>query len=213
MMDFMDAFVDSSNAARGFAITYDLRALRSPSINMVMRVAEWGGHPEREAKWKELNRACKVVVNAGLRFTMCRGVLTTFFFVCPPIVRTYLLTDPDQPEEEAVVFEAPVPEAGEAPRAPLDGAAVEEQSGPSVAEPSSALHAVGVSAHSALRSSEANEGLPRGWVRQVLATGVAPAPTAPPQPCQLLPAEQSGAEKPSEEKEIDYAFYVSLSVF
>lgn len=111
MMDFMDHFVSSRNAAKGFSITYDLRMLRMPSMSMVTAVAEWGNQPERQEKWERLNTVCKVVVSSGLRYSLCQGVLTSFFFVCPPVCRTFLLTDPDEPEEHAVVFEPPSDES------------------------------------------------------------------------------------------------------
>merc|ERR1719323_572152 len=104
MMDFMDAFVDSENAACGFSITYDLRALHAPSLSMVTRVAEWGGDPVRQEKWERLNHTCKVVVSSGIKYTLCKTMLSTFFFLCPPVCRTFLLTDPDEAEETAVVF-------------------------------------------------------------------------------------------------------------
>lgn len=105
MMGFMDDFVDSSHAANGFCITYDFRNLRMPSMSMVTRVAEWGGEPERQQKWERLNLACKVVVSSGFKFQICKGILSTFFFVCPPVCRTFLLTEPDEGEESAVIFE------------------------------------------------------------------------------------------------------------
>merc|ERR1719321_2055044 len=104
-MAFMDSFVDSANAQNGFSITYDMRQLSVPSMSMVMRVAEWGNEPERQAKWSKLNKACKVVISSGLRFSICKGVLKSFFYVCPPVCRTFLLTDPDEPEATATVFE------------------------------------------------------------------------------------------------------------
>jgi len=107
MMAFMDVFVHSSLAAKGFTMTYDLRNLRTPSMNMVTRVAGWGSEPQRQEIWERLNTACKVVVNAGLRFKLCQGLLSTFFYVCPPVCRTYLLTDPFECEETAVAFDPP----------------------------------------------------------------------------------------------------------
>lgn len=107
IMDFMDNFVDSKNAQKGYAITYDLRRLSVPSMKMVMCVAEWGNQPERQAKWTKLNTACKVVINPGFRFTMAKGVLKSFFYICPPVCRTFLLTDPDEPENTALVFHPP----------------------------------------------------------------------------------------------------------
>lgn len=99
MLGVMDRFTASANARPGFSITYDLRGLRNPSMQMVLAVAEWGTDPQRKETWETLNQACKVVVNPGFRFSACKGVLTTFFFVCPPIVRTFLLTDPDESED------------------------------------------------------------------------------------------------------------------
>lgn len=107
MLSFMDAFVSSSNAAGGFCITYDLRALRMPSLSMLKRVADWGAEPERELVWKKLNQACKIVVSPGIRYTLAKGVLTTFFAMCPPIVRTFLMTELDEPEDNATLFKPP----------------------------------------------------------------------------------------------------------
>lgn len=50
MMDFMDAFTLSSNAQEGFSITYDVRMMRSPSMQMVTTVAEWGAAPVRQKR-------------------------------------------------------------------------------------------------------------------------------------------------------------------
>ena len=113
MMDFMDAFIASPNAAEGFAVTYDLRALRTPSIALLTAVAEWGNKPERQRTWQTLNMACKVVVSSGVRYSLCKGTLTAFFFMCPPVCRTYLLMDPDEPEEKACIFEPPPKEGAD----------------------------------------------------------------------------------------------------
>merc|ERR1719369_2489375 len=100
-MDYMDAFVDGPLAQSGFSISYDLREMSIASMSVVTRIAEWGAQPERKEKWERLNRACRVIVPGGLLYAVCKGVLSTFFFVCPPVVRTLLLTDPDQPESSA----------------------------------------------------------------------------------------------------------------
>lgn len=109
MMEFLDRFVDSEDAASGFSITYDFRMMRMPSMSMVTRIAEWGGEPHRQAKWERLNLACKVVVTSGSRYALCKGILAAFFLVCPPVCPTYLLTDPDEPEESSTVFAPAVP--------------------------------------------------------------------------------------------------------
>jgi len=108
LMEFMDDFVNSANAQQGYSITYDLRSLSIPSMTMVMRVAEWGNEPGRQAKWNRLNTSCKVVVASGFRFSICKGVLKSFFYVCPPVCQTFLLTDPDEPEDTALSFGPPV---------------------------------------------------------------------------------------------------------
>ncbi|CAE6933184.1 unnamed protein product [Symbiodinium microadriaticum] len=105
MMDFMDAFTLSPSAERGFSIMYDMRTLRAPSMQMVTTVAEWGAHPVRQKRWEQLNTSCKVIITAGLRFTLAKGILSTFFLLCPPVTRTYLMYEPDQPLESAVLFE------------------------------------------------------------------------------------------------------------
>merc|ERR1712073_92451 len=64
------------------------------------------GRPSRtQKKWGKLNLACKVVITAGFRFSAAKGILSAFFLLCPPVCRTYLLTDPDEPEESATMFE------------------------------------------------------------------------------------------------------------
>lgn len=74
--------------------------------------------------WEELNHSCKIIITAGLRFTLAKGVLSTFFLMClgcgvhfchlvaavakcrcPPVTKTYLMSDPDQPLDSAVLFE------------------------------------------------------------------------------------------------------------
>merc|ERR1719265_1440047 len=74
---------------------------------MITRVAEWGKVPERKRMWEKLNCACKVVVGAGLMFTMAKPILSTFFYLCPPVSPTFLLTDADEPEENAVCYRPP----------------------------------------------------------------------------------------------------------
>merc|ERR1719359_1842308 len=101
----MDDFVHSPNAQQGFSVTYDLRLLSIPSMNMLMRIADWGNNPYRQDKWVRLNKSCKVVVTAGIRFSMCKAVLKSFFYVCPPVCRTIIATELDQPEEECAVFD------------------------------------------------------------------------------------------------------------
>ena len=32
--------------------------------------------------WERLNHSCKIIITAGLRFTLAKGVLTTFFLMC-----------------------------------------------------------------------------------------------------------------------------------
>merc|ERR1712110_1031194 len=108
MMKFMDEFVDSELAAKGFAITYDLRNLHIPSMSMIRQVAEWGGEPTRKEKWESRNLVCKVVMSSGIRFSLCKGLISAFFLLCPPVCRTFLLTDPDQSDEDATIFEPAV---------------------------------------------------------------------------------------------------------
>jgi hypothetical protein len=107
IMDFMDLFVHCPNAQKGFSVTYDIRQLNVPSMSMIMNVADWGKNPYRQDKWMKLNTSCKVVVSAGIRFSMCKAVLKSFFFVCPPVCRTVLVSELDQPEEEGVIWNAP----------------------------------------------------------------------------------------------------------
>lgn len=129
MLDYIDNWTQTPAAASGFGVTYDLRALPAPSIALLQKLAAWGAHPDREVKWKALNRACKVVINSGVRFTVCRGILNTFFWVCPPIVHTYLLTDPDEPEDTACVFEP-----GPLPGSAVADAAKSAEAAPAVPE-------------------------------------------------------------------------------
>eukprot|EP00913_Durusdinium_trenchii_P019931 g18735.t1 len=53
-------------------------------MQMVTTVAEWGAAPVRQKRWERLNHSCKIIITAGLRFTLAKGVLTTFFLMCPP---------------------------------------------------------------------------------------------------------------------------------
>lgn len=107
MMDFMDGFLAHENAQGGFSITYDMRALRTPSMTVVTRVAQWGAHPQRQQAWATLNQVCKVVVPGGMVFKLAKGLLSTFFYACPPVCDTYLITDPDEPDEKGAYFAPP----------------------------------------------------------------------------------------------------------
>lgn len=107
IMDFMDKFVWSEIASKGFCICYDLRQLKTPSMAIITRVAEWGKVPERKFMWEKLNSGCKIVVGAGLMFTMAKPILSTLFYLCPPVCPTFLLTDADEPEENAVCYRPP----------------------------------------------------------------------------------------------------------
>jgi len=105
LLDFLDAFMATKFSKEGFSICYDIRQMRRPKVDIVRRIAAWGREPAREQAWKTHNKACKVVVTPGLMFTLCKTMLKAFFKACPPVVRTYLLTDPDQPEQGSVYFD------------------------------------------------------------------------------------------------------------
>merc|ERR1712136_598770 len=105
---YVDAFVASDMSKNGFGITYDFRALRLPSMNMIMRVGEWGSLPERKSAWEVKNLTSSVVVSSGMAFAMSKAALVGFFYICPPIVRTYLLFDPSEDKETACFFD-PLP--------------------------------------------------------------------------------------------------------
>ncbi|CAE7423192.1 unnamed protein product [Symbiodinium natans] len=107
MTDYIDRFLGYEGVQNGFSIVYDMRFLRVPSMKIVMRLAEWGRDPARTETFQRMNKACKVVVTEGLRTRLAKGILTTFFFVCPPVCDTYLLTAADQPESEGVYFAPP----------------------------------------------------------------------------------------------------------
>lgn len=107
LLAFIDEFVCSSRASAGFSIMYDLRDLQTPSMGLVTRIANWGNEPARKELWDRLNKACRVVMLPGWRFTICKGALSTFFYMCPPSCRTFLMTAPDEDEASAIVFEPP----------------------------------------------------------------------------------------------------------
>jgi len=108
MLDFMQAFLWLDMVECGFSTCFDLRELRTPSMTLVMRVAEWGCAPERKERWARLNRTCRIVACSGFKFALTQGFLATFFRVCAPTCRTLLLTDPEEPEEGAVCYDPPV---------------------------------------------------------------------------------------------------------
>jgi len=135
MLDFLDKFSRTAHAQRGFAICFDLRSLSVPPMSLIKEVADWGNEKARVQRWNRLNFACKVVVRSGVTFAMAKGILHTYFYACPPVCRTYLLTDPDEAEEAACYYDparpraaaaeaesARAPEAGPgAPESPLGG--------------------------------------------------------------------------------------------
>lgn len=107
MLNFLDMFIDSENGKDGFSITYDMRELRTPSLAMFTCLAEWGTQPERQGKWESRNLVSKVVVDPGMRFALAKTALTTFFYICPPVCRTMLISDPDAADEDGVIFDPP----------------------------------------------------------------------------------------------------------
>merc|ERR550532_2401798 len=88
-------------------MTYDFKALKAPSLNILKRVTAWGAEPERQARWLKHNKLCKVIIPSGYRFLACRAIMNLFFQIIPPVTRTLLVTDPDEPEANAVVFDPP----------------------------------------------------------------------------------------------------------
>lgn len=105
MLHFVDVFTKSPACEAGFSMTYDLRQLRIPSMSIVTRLAEWGGEPERRELWETKNKVCKIVMGPGIKFSIAKGILASFFLVLPPVCTTYLLTDPDEDEANACVFQ------------------------------------------------------------------------------------------------------------
>jgi len=164
VLAFIDGFSKHEHAKEGFAITYDLRGLQLPSMNVVMAIAKWGDDPERVKRWKLLNYACKVVLSAGITFSLAKGVLSTFFLACPPVCRTYLLTDPDEPDDGAYFFE-PATWADEDPRSQMtsDEEGVEVNPSHMPTQVSSASSAIS-------EESRASRNLPSGRGKEYLST-------------------------------------------
>jgi len=104
---FMDVFIDSDYGRAGFEIIYDIRNLRVPGVSSMMMMAEWGSDPVRQDKWEKLNKICKVVAPGGMLFSLFKSALTSWFYLCPPVCETYLMTDPDD-LESASIFTPPV---------------------------------------------------------------------------------------------------------
>eukprot|EP00930_Biecheleria_cincta_P028066 TRINITY_DN19583_c0_g1_i1.p1 TRINITY_DN19583_c0_g1~~TRINITY_DN19583_c0_g1_i1.p1 ORF type:complete len:319 (+),score=48.15 TRINITY_DN19583_c0_g1_i1:37-957(+) len=107
VLDFMDAFTESSSAEGGFSVTYDLRSFGMPTMALVIRVANWGTEPHRRQRWEASNTACQLVISQGWRLYVAKGFLTTFFSICAPTCRTALLTVEDGVETEEAVWEPP----------------------------------------------------------------------------------------------------------
>lgn len=127
VLAFMDRFSRICNVKNvNFTTTYDFRELSMPPLKMVKKLAEWGNEPERAERWTRLNNACKVVVGSGFVYVLSKSILNTYFYACPPVCRTYILTDPDEPEEGAFFFD-PAPKKGsQEGDEPSQEAAVEE---------------------------------------------------------------------------------------
>lgn len=109
VLDFVDAFTMTADCVQGWAMTYDLRALRVPTMTMIKKIAEWGNVPDRKARWEAGNKAAKVVIPPGYKLSVSKGLLAAFFVLCPPVCKVLLLTSPDQDEAKAIVFEPPPP--------------------------------------------------------------------------------------------------------
>lgn len=104
-LDFLDKFSKTPHGQKGFAITYDFRCTKVPSMTMVRAVADWGNEPSRKERWTRLNYASKIVVKSGLTYSFAKGMLSTYFYACPPVCKVFLLTDPNDSVENAYFFE------------------------------------------------------------------------------------------------------------
>ena len=81
--------------AHGFWLIYDLRCLGTPQLEFVSTFATWvNEQPERQDTWKKECCGLKIVVPEGVQMQLSKMLLTFIFFWSPPIVRTYLVTDP-----------------------------------------------------------------------------------------------------------------------
>lgn len=107
LMAFINEVLFSKEAARGFGLTYDLRHLKHPSVNMLLTIARWAAEPERQHVFKTRCVASSTCVPAGWRFVATRAAMSAFFMVTPPTCKTYLLTDFDREKAEVQIFEPP----------------------------------------------------------------------------------------------------------
>jgi len=106
-LTFLGTVLDSEQVANGFKLTYDLRALRIPRINLVIAIAKWASMPERQDKFNNLCLACSVCVSEGSKCRVAKLGMTAFFKCCPPTCTTYLVTDPDS--EPIATWDKPAP--------------------------------------------------------------------------------------------------------
>lgn len=98
---FLDAV--SRDLDRDFATQWDFRRMRTPSIEMIRRVAAWGAEEARQARWQRLHASATVILPPG-NYYVTKAVLDGFFYISPPSCQICLKTDPDEPEETAVQY-------------------------------------------------------------------------------------------------------------
>jgi len=106
-LTFLGDVLESEQAAKGFKLTYDLRASRIPRINLLMSIAKWGSSPQRQDIFKSQCLACCVCVTEGSKCTVAKFAMNAFFKVCPPTCTTCLVTDPDT--EPMAIWDKPAP--------------------------------------------------------------------------------------------------------
>lgn len=104
---YMDRFTLQREAQQsGFATLYDMRDITIPPITLLQRMHQFCAEPARLARWRRLNYGSKIVLSEGPGYFLRKGVFSAYLLVRPPLVRTWLLTDPDQDEEEGTCWEA-----------------------------------------------------------------------------------------------------------
>jgi len=107
VLTYMDHFSKHQQASCGFAITYDMRSIKRPTVKLIQQVARWGNTEERQERWTRLNKVCRIVIQAGWKFSMVKRCLQAFFIICPPVTDTYLIDSMDAPLKDGFYFASP----------------------------------------------------------------------------------------------------------
>eukprot|EP00747_Dinoflagellata_sp_TGD_P186962 gnl/TRDRNA2_/TRDRNA2_44371_c0_seq2.p1 gnl/TRDRNA2_/TRDRNA2_44371_c0~~gnl/TRDRNA2_/TRDRNA2_44371_c0_seq2.p1 ORF type:complete len:332 (+),score=55.72 gnl/TRDRNA2_/TRDRNA2_44371_c0_seq2:96-1091(+) len=101
-VEWLDDFVKLDTSQQGFVAVYDFRNVAIPSMERVKQMATLSAESHRHSLFEKCMKECRIILEGGMNYCIIKALLTNFY---TPACRTLVVTDPDQPEEEALIFD------------------------------------------------------------------------------------------------------------